>query len=339
MEIIYKIKSDLLNDNPKNLLIQSYALLLSSAMIMSIVSFIIAGYFGLVVAILMLIHICTITFKMPISKTLHACRASPLNYRRFARLYQLQNALLRNTSISSIPKLYSMPSNTMNAFAIGSEDSSAIVFSEAMLNNLDIREIGGVMAHEIAHIKNHDLVLMNISNTLWRLTHNLCHIAQILVILMLPLLLFEIIQMSLSSLLFLFFAPFLSVLIHLALSRTREFEADRVASELSGDPKGLAMALRKLDSKKPNWWNLLFNYKDHYQQAELANYLRTHPPTKDRINKLLSYPSKQGIYWRLLQDYYYPKSHQRFENFDHTFTNLSKIFSKFLWSIGHFRRF
>ena len=66
---------------------------------------------------------------------------------------------------------------------------SAIVFSEAMLNQLDIREIGGVMAHEIAHIENHDLVLMNISNTLWRFTHNLCNIAQILVIVMLPLLL------------------------------------------------------------------------------------------------------------------------------------------------------
>ena len=339
MDIINKIKSDLSNDNPKKLFIQSYALLITSAAIMSLVSFIIAGYFGLVVASLILIHIRTITINMPISKTLHSVRASPLNYSRFETLYQLQNALLSNTSISSIPKLYSMPSNTMNAFAIGSENSSAIVFSEAILNNLDIREIGGVMAHEIAHIKNHDLVLMNISNVLWRFTHNLCQIAQILVILILPLLLFGIIQMSLSSLIFLFCAPFMAVLIHLALSRTREFEADRVASELSGDPKGLAMALHKLDSQKPNWWNFLFNYKDHYRQAELANYLRSHPPTKDRINKLLSYPSKQGIYWRILQEYKYPKSHQNYENFGHSIRNLSQLFSKFLWSFGHFRRF
>jgi len=227
----------------------------------------------------------------------------------------------------------------MNAFAIGSEDSSAIVFSEAMLNNLNIREIGGVMAHEIAHIQNHDLVLMNISNALWRFTHNLCHIAQILVIVMLPLLLFGIVQMSISSILFLFFAPFLAVLIHLALSRTREFEADRVASDLSGDPKGLAMALYKLDSQKPNWWYLLFNYKHHYQQAELANYLKTHPATKDRIDKLLSYPSKRGSYWRMFQEYYYPNSHQRYENLNHTFSNLSKIFVKFMWNFGNFRRF
>ena len=339
MEIINKIKSDLLNGNNSKLIIQSYALLLSSAMIMSLVSFIIAGYFGLVVSILMLIYICTITIRVPISKTLQACGARPLNYRHFARLYELQNALLRNTSINSIPQLYSIPSNTMNAFAIGSEDSSAIVFSEAMLNHLDIREIGGVMAHEIAHIENHDLVLMNISNTLWRFTHNLCNIAQVLVIVMLPLFLFGMIQMSLSSMLFLVFAPFLAALVHLALSRTREFEADRVASKLSGDPKGLAMALYKLESQKPTWWSLLFNYKNHYQQSELANYLRTHPPTKDRINKLLSYPSKQGLYWRVLKDGNYPKFHHNYETFGHPIRNLSQIFSRLLWTFGNLRRF
>ena len=167
---------------------------------------------------------------MPISKTLQACGARPLNYRHFARLYELQNALLRNTSINSIPQLYSIPSNTMNAFAIGS-NSSAIVFSEAMLNQLDIREIGGVMAHEIAHIE-YDLVLMNISNTYGDL-HIISAISPNLGTRRATFTTIGMLQMSLSSLPFLFFAPFLAILMHLALSRTREFEADRVASELA----------------------------------------------------------------------------------------------------------
>ena len=209
MQIINKIKHNFLNNQATKLLIQSYALLISAALIMSIVSYIIAGYIGLVIAVFMLVQVCIQTLKIPISETLSKCRAKPLNFSRFANLYQLQSALLTNAKLKSIPQLYSMPSNSMNAFAIGTDNASAIVFTEAMLNRLDTREIGGVLAHEIAHIKNHDLILMNISNALWRFTHNLCQLAQVLVLLMIPLIFFGILQMSLSSLLFLFFCTIL----------------------------------------------------------------------------------------------------------------------------------
>ncbi len=191
----------------------------------------------------------------------------------------------------------------MNAFALGSKDESGIIFSEAMLRHLDLREVGGVMAHEIAHIKNHDLTLMSLSDGLWKLTHSLCQLGQIMVLVMLPFWLFGSLQISISSLLFLLFAPGIAVLIHLALSRTREFEADRVASELSGDPQGLALALKKMDSHNFSWWGIFIGSYQRTEQNKISTYLRTHPPTKTRLDKLMKYPSRQGMFWMILQNY------------------------------------
>ena len=76
-----------------------------------------------------------------------------------------------------------------------------------------------------------------------------------------------------------YFCTILGYIDSFGLSRTREFEADRVASELSGDPKGLAMALKKLDSQKFNWWNYYLITVSIIKNLNLPNYLKTHPPS------------------------------------------------------------
>ncbi len=157
-----------------------------------------------------------------------------------------------------------------------------------------------------------------------------------MVLVMLPFWLFGSLQISISSLLFLFFGPGIAVLIHLALSRTREFEADRVASELSGDPQGLAMALKKMDSQNFSWWSIFIGSYQRTEQNRLSSYLRTHPPTKDRLEKLMKYPSQQGVFWMILQNYTtrWPLSAKNL--FTYTPSLMGQIFKTLR---SHFRNF
>jgi heat shock protein HtpX len=172
----------------------------------------------------------------------------------------------------------------MNAFATGGRDDAAIVLSDGLLRRLGQREITGVLAHELAHVANGDIQVMAFADTVSRITGLLGLFGQLLLILSVPLVLLGFEAPPLGALLVLIAGPTLSALAQLALSRNREYEADRTAAELSGDPAGLASALDKLERYQGRFWEQVMLPGRHLPDPSL---LRTHPPTEERIARLM----------------------------------------------------
>jgi heat shock protein HtpX len=162
-------------------------------------------------------------------------------------LHALLELLARRAGLSRGPELYYVPSSVINAFAVGSRNASAIAMSDGMLRALAPRELAGVLAHEVSHVRHNDIWLMGLADLFSRLTHVLSTVGQILLLVNLPLLMLSQVTISWTAVTILIFAPVLSALMQLALSRTREYDADLGAAELTGDPRGLAMALARME--------------------------------------------------------------------------------------------
>jgi len=182
-----------------------------------------------------------------------------------------------------MPRLYYIPDRMMNAFAVGSRDEAAIGLTEGLLRHLNRRELVGVLAHEISHIRHNDMRVMSVAALISHLTSLFSSFGQLLLFLNLPLLLFGRTTISWFAILLLLAAPLLSSLLQLALSRTREFEADLGAAHLTGDPEGLASALQKMAYYQDNLLKRIFmpGYK-----APDPSLFRTHPKTDERVNRL-----------------------------------------------------
>lgn len=210
--------------------------------------------------------------------------ARPLSPREAPSLYGALDALATRAGLEYLPRLYYLPSRMMNAFATGRREDAAIVLSDGLLRRLGRRELIGVLAHELAHVANGDIQVMAFADTLSRITGVLALIGQVLLVLSLPLLILGLQTPPLGALLVLLGGPTLSALSQLALSRNREFEADRSAAELTGDPAGLASALDKLERYQGRFWEQMMLPGRHLPDPSL---LRTHPPMPQRIGRLL----------------------------------------------------
>ncbi len=172
----------------------------------------------------------------------------------------------------------------MNAFATGRRSDAAIVLSDGLLRHLNLRELAGVLAHEVSHVANGDIQVMSFADTVSRITGLLGLLGQVLLVASIPLLLLGLEVPPLGALLVLLAGPTLSALAQLALSRNREYEADRSAAELSGDPAGLASALDKLERYQARFWEQMLLPGRALPDPSL---LRSHSPTEERITRLL----------------------------------------------------
>jgi heat shock protein HtpX len=204
---------------------------------------------------------------------------------RAPELHAALNELARRADLPAVPSLYYLPSSMLNAFAVGTRNQAAIAVTDGMLRGLSLRELIGVLAHEISHIRNNDLWVMTLADLISRLTGMLSLIGQFLLVLNLPLILFAEVSISWLAIALLILAPQLSALAQLALSRSREFDADLNAARLTADPQGLARALAKLERATGNVWERVFLPGRRVPEPSL---LRTHPPTEERIRRLLA---------------------------------------------------
>ncbi len=157
-----------------------------------------------------------------------------------------------------------------------------------MLRQLEPRELAGVLAHEVSHVRNNDPWVMGLADVTSRITGWFSMLGQILFLLNIPLVLMGAVSISWLAIALLIFAPTLSGLIQLALSRTREYDADIGAVELTGDPRGLASALAKLERTQGRWLEQILMPGRRVPDPSL---LRTHPPTAERIERLLALTS------------------------------------------------
>ena len=217
-------------------------------------------------------------------------RARPLDEHSAPDLIQAIQELARRAHLPNAPALYYIPSDMINAFAVGSRRHTAIALTQALLERMPTRELVGILAHEISHVKNNDTWVMGVADLFSRLTASLSLFGKILLIINLPLLLFSEYSINWFAILLLILAPNLSALLQLALSRTREYNADLVAVELTGDPVGLAQALVRLEQESGRYMEQLFRPGSRLPTPSI---LRTHPPTEERVRRLMELAENQ----------------------------------------------
>jgi heat shock protein HtpX len=156
-------------------------------------------------------------------------------------LWAVLRELAARAGLPAVPVPHYVPSGVVNAFATGSKHHAAIALTDGLLRSLTPRELTGVLGHEIAHIANEDLRVMGLADSISRLTHLLALLGQLA----------SAIAWSHGSQLARVASTGGRATAGLAgsvgLVRVREFDADRLAAELTGDPHGLASALAKIE--------------------------------------------------------------------------------------------
>jgi heat shock protein HtpX len=215
--------------------------------------------------------------------TLRLYGARPLHPDEAPDLWAVLRELAARAGLPAVPVPHYVPSGVVNAFATGSKHHAAIALTDGLLRSLTPRELTGVLGHEIAHIANEDMRVMGLADSISRLTHLLALLGQLAIVLSLPALLLGVTEVNWPSLLVLAFATNLALLAQLGLSRVREFDADRLAAELTGDPHGLASALAKIERVSRSWRAWLLPGWGNPEPS----WLRTHPATAERIERLL----------------------------------------------------
>ena len=236
--------------------------------------------------------------------TLRLYGARPLHPDEAPDLWAVLRELAARAGLPAVPVPHYVPSGVVNAFATGSKHHAAIALTDGLLRSLTPRELTGVLGHEIAHIANEDLRVMGLADSISRLTHLLALLGQLAIVLSLPALLLGVTEANWPALLLLAVAPQLALLAQLGLSRVREFDADRLAAELTGDPHGLASALAKIERVSRSWRAWLLPGWGNPEPS----WLRTHPATEDRIARLMALAPQPSQALPFQTEYLAPRS-------------------------------
>lgn len=230
-------------------------------------------------------------FSDRIALAMHGAR--PLSRAEVPWLFEIVERLTRRAEIP-MPRLYLIPIDTPNAFATGRNPShAAVAVTEGILQLLDRRELEGVLAHELAHVSNRDTLISTVAATIAGVISHLAQMA------------FYFGGSILgrgsdedeggspfASLGLLLVAPVVAMLLQLAVSRTREYEADATGARLMGDPEALARALGKLQlgaermpyDRAPGTAHLFI--VNPLSSGALMHLFSTHPPLEERIRRL-----------------------------------------------------
>ena len=276
--------------------IQSLLLILALIIILSILGNVIAGK---IMAVSAIIFVVLLYFLTPVIsphlvlKRYHTRQIAPY---QAPNLYAALEFLAKRANLVTIPKIVYLPSDKINAFAVGSPNNAVIALSDGILRRLSLKELIAVVAHEVSHIAHEDTRIMGFADLMSRLTNFFSIIGQFLLFFKLLLLLFNISLISWITILILIFAPIVTDLLQLALSRTREYNADLGAVALLGDPKTLASALLKIDAYQGNILKHIFLPG---QRSADPSLFRTHPPTKERVKRLLALRSNERVWQNL----------------------------------------
>jgi heat shock protein HtpX len=264
--------------------VHSMLLLGGMALLLGTLGWTIAGPEGVLWTFLLGAVLLALSPRVTPHVLLKLYHAQRLTRRIAPGLHALLEELARRAGLDSLPQLYYVPSRVLNAFTLGRGEETAIAVTDGLLRNLSPRELAGVLAHELSHVRNDDTWVMGLADLVSRLTASLSFVGMLLLILNLPLLVFTGASFSLLPVALLVLAPTLSALLQMALSRTREYDADLDAAATTGDPRGLAAALDKLERYQGGWVERLLLPGRRVPDPSL---LRTHPPTAERVRRLL----------------------------------------------------
>jgi len=256
----------------------------------------IGGDSGMVMAFILALVINLASYWFSDRIVLSMYHAQEVSRHEAPGLYRMVEHLAGRAGIAT-PRLYIIPEPSPNAFATGrNPENSAVAVTQGILNSLSDQELEGVLAHEIAHIKNRDMLIGTIAATMAGAITMLANWAQWIFI-------FggygggsdDDRPNPLVMLLMIIVAPIAAMLIQLAVSRSREYVADETGARLAGTPMGLASALRRLDravhghppfqlATRPATAHLFI--VNPLTGGGIETLFSTHPPIEERIRRL-----------------------------------------------------
>jgi heat shock protein HtpX len=266
-------------------LLQSLLLLSGMLVLLAFIGWLLMGNIGALWSLAIVVLLVFSSRRLSPEVILYLYRGQPLSPQQAPDLYDMLYELAGRAHLQSLPRLYVLPGRLMNAFTIGHGQDTCIALSDGMMRKLNARELRGVLAHEIAHINHNDIWVMALADVMSRITNLMAITGMFLVVAYLPLFVLTREPVPWLLLLILLLSPNLSALLQLALSRSREYDADLEAVNLTGDAGGLASALAKIEYFQGGWVERILFPGRRMPDPSL---LRTHPRTRERIQRLMS---------------------------------------------------
>jgi heat shock protein HtpX len=250
------------------------------------------GRNGMVIAFIVAVGMNFFSYFYSDKLALSMYRAQPVTREQLPRVYQIVERILPRMGLP-MPRIYVIPSDSPNAFATGRNPThAAVAVTQGILSLLNDEELEGVLAHELGHVKNRDILTSSIAATLAGAITLLAQMERFAG-------LFggggrDNRGRGMGGIFMLILAPIAATLIQLAVSRSREYEADATGAHTTGNPYALASALQKLDAvskqlplaASPSTAHL-FIVAPFLGGAGLAGLFSTHPPMALRIERLI----------------------------------------------------
>ncbi len=245
----------------------------------------VAGQTGAIIALIAAIIINFGSYWWSDKIVLSMYKAKEVTPEQAPELYNATAELAQNAGLP-MPKLYIIPEETPNAFATGRDyNHSAVAVTTGIMRILNMDELKGVIAHELAHIKHKDILISSVAAAISTAITFLVYIAMIFGR-----------RNPLTLIAMMILAPFAAMIIRMAISRTREYLADEGGAKICGNPLYLAEALRKLGQysgrSKLNVSEQVADSTAHMfivnplSGKGLASLFATHPPMEQRVAKL-----------------------------------------------------
>jgi heat shock protein HtpX len=248
---------------------------------------VLGGESGLVIAfgVAVVMNIGSYWFSDKIVLKMYRAQEVPAGH----RLYDMTARLARRADLP-MPKVYVIPDMSPNAFATGrNPQHAAVAATEGILRLLSDSELEGVMAHELAHVKNRDILISSVAATIGAAITMLAH--------------FSIFfgggrdrengPSPIALIATMLLAPIAATLIQMAVSRSREFVADRTGAQIAGSPVGLAQALKRLEAGSKqipmdaNQATAHMFIVSPLTGKGVSSLFSTHPPTQARVDALM----------------------------------------------------
>jgi heat shock protein HtpX len=271
-------------------------LLILLSVLLVLVGGAIGGRGGMQIALVIAVLMNGVSYFFSDKIALKSSGAQPVTREQLPRLYQVMERLAAKSNIP-VPKLYVVPDMAPNAFATGRNPNHAsVAVTQGLLQIMNDDELEGVIAHELSHVRNYDILTSSIAATIAGAVTYMAQMGRWAMI-------FggyggsrddERGSGGLSALLMIFLAPFAALLLQLFLSRTREYAADETGARMVGQPYGLISALEKLGAYNrriptsaisPSTSSLCI-VRPMFGGGTLASLFSTHPPLEDRIAAL-----------------------------------------------------
>ncbi len=271
------------------------AILILLSVVLVVAGGAIGGRGGLQIALGIAVVMNFVSYFFSDKIALSSSGAQPVSREQLPRLYNVMERLAAKANIP-VPKLYVVPDAAPNAFATGRSPSHAsVAVTQGLLQIMNDDELEGVIAHELSHVRNYDILTSSIAATIAAAVTYLASMGKWAMI-------FGGMRGDrdddrgggIAGLLMIFLAPFAALLLQLFLSRTREYAADETGVRMVGQPYGLISALEKLGTYNrripttaisPST-SALCIVKPLFGGGTFSSLFSTHPPLEDRIAAL-----------------------------------------------------